>query len=256
MPCESKPTAIELIRPSWPAPPNVCCVISTRVGGASLEPFASANLGDHVGDDNCRVDTNRRDLARQTGINDWRWLKQVHGVNVVSASSVTPENLTADGSHTRRQEQACVVLTADCLPILCCDKAGTQIAAVHAGWRGLAAGIVDNTVEAFDAPASELMVYLGPAIGPKAFEVGADVLEAFSKRFSCEAATFFEPISDKQGHYLADLYGLARLALRRLGVTQVYGGEYCTYDEPTRFYSYRRDGLTGRMASAIWMKNG
>lgn len=253
------PEPFQLIEPIWPCPANVKAVISTRRGGFSEGPYAGANLGDHVGDDPAVVAINRDLLVTQTGVRQWPWLNQVHGVDVIRLTGADlPQKRFADAVYTSQSGVACAVLTADCLPILLCDAAGTQVAAAHAGWRGLAAGVVNNTVAEFTGRPEDLMAYLGPAIGPRNFEVGEDVYRAFADMFAHIGADGdwqenFSP-SVRAGHFLADLYGLARHILFHLGVRQVFGGDFCTYAEAERFYSYRRDGVTGRMASAIWLQ--
>jgi YfiH family protein len=246
---------IQLLIPDWPAPANVRAVVSTRVGGQSQRPFDGANLGDHVGDEPQDVAANRARLAQQTGLHRWPWVKQVHGTEVLELLGDDGVGQVADGVHSRVRAVPCAVLTADCLPVLLCDRQGTQVAAVHAGWRGLAAGILGRAVACFEAPAEELLVYLGPAIGPAHFEVGQDVYQAFALLFSRLDGDWrerFRP-SARSGHFYADLYGLARAALAASGVRQIYGGQFCTYAESDRFYSFRRDGATGRMVSAVWL---
>lgn len=253
------PDAIQLLQPDWPCPARVRAVISTRQGGRSRGPFSGANLGDHVGDDPLAVAANRAALAHQTGVRHWPWLQQVHGTDVVAltAGAAAP-GCVADGAYTRASGVACAVLTADCLPVLLCDRHGSQVAAVHAGWRGLAAGILGRAVARFETPAADLLAFLGPAIGPRHFEVGRDVLEAYDQLFfhlgyDGDWRGCFNPVLGKAGHFLADLYALARLALQCAGVQQLYGGTDCTYGDTGRFYSFRRDRVTGRMVSAIWL---
>lgn len=252
------PEPLQLLEPDWPCPANIKAVISTRRGGVSKAPYASANLGDHVGDDPAAVAGNRALLMEQTGVHQWPWLSQVHGVDVVQIVGDLHEGLCADAVYTAQAGVACAVLTADCLPVLLCDAAGTQVAAAHAGWRGLAAGVVKNTVAGFACEPAQLMAYLGPAIGPRHFEVGEDVYRAFENLFARaeEIGSWRENFapSVRPGHFLANLYGLARHILLHLGVHQIYGGDFCTYADVDRFYSYRRDGVTGRMVSAIWLQ--
>lgn len=244
------------ITPDWPAPAGVKAFISTRAGGFSLPPYASNNFGLHVGDDPQLVEQNRAQLCTRLGLErSPQWLEQVHGVKVVDAHA---DDLvrTADGSYSDQPGQACLVMTADCLPILLCDKRGTQVAALHCGWRSLAHGICAKGIEKFTVPAHELMAYLGPAISQPNFEVGVDVLEAFfgaarNEQHTDHIAAAF--ISAKRPlHFYADIYALARAELTALGVTEIYGGDFCTYADETRFYSFRRDKTTGRMASLIW----
>ncbi len=238
------------IEPDWPAPATVRAVATTRGGGESVAPYASFNLGDHVGDNADRVAANRLRLQEITGLNHAPyWLKQVHGVRVVEACG-NARGVEADGSWTRVPGQACVIMTADCLPAIFCDRSGTSVAAAHAGWRGLAAGVLEATVHALPAAPDELLVWLGPAIGQLAYEVDGKVFEAFCG-LDPDTASCFIPL--REGHWLADLYALARFRLRQVGVTAVYGGDHCTYSDPERFFSYRRDGVTGRMATLVWL---
>lgn len=244
-----------LIVPHWPAPANVRAFITTRQGGASQAPFDGFNLATHVEDDVEAVTMNRQRLLEKTGFPAIQWLEQVHGSKVVEAQ---PDGRvrTADACYSSLIGVACAVLTADCLPLLLCDKTGTQVAAVHAGWRSLAGGVIRHTVEAFSCPADEILVYLGPAISQPHFEVGIEVLEAF---FDAAKTTLqgeaisaaFTASKHKPMHFCADLYALARAELAVLGVANVYGGDECTVEAAELFYSYRRDGKTGRMASII-----
>ncbi len=237
--------ALELITPDWPAPTGVWALTTTRLGGVSPAPYDSLNLGDHVGDAPQAVAENRR-ILREVLPSEPRWLSQVHGCSVADAGESGP--CEADAAIALEPGRVCAVLTADCLPVLLCDKAGTRVAAVHAGWRGLADGVLEATVARMAG--DELMAWLGPAIGPDAFEVGDEVREAFLERDpGAEAA--FQP--SPQGRWLADLYTLARRRLAAAGVGAVYGGGLCTYTDSERFYSYRRDGVTGRIASLIWL---
>lgn len=251
----------------WPAPPGVGTAITTRTGGVSAPPFEQNNLALHVGDSSDNVMANRRRLAESTGVTHWQWLQQVHGTAVVpaQASGAVPE---ADGSYTQTPGLVCVVLTADCLPVLLCNRAGTQVAAVHAGWKGLAAGIVAAAVTTFDDPRDQIMAFLAPAIGPRHFEVDQPVLDAFEpmrQTFGPEQPgpqheqqwqNLFQPVAHKPGHFLADLYALARWQLQGVGVSAVWGGQCCTFEQQHLYYSYRRDGQTGRFASAIWLQEG
>jgi YfiH family protein len=236
------------IVPDWPAPANVRALITTRNGGVSTGPFASMNLGQRVDDDIQRVRSNRASL-RDLLPAEPKWLLQVHGVDVVNADRLQ-QLAEADAAVARNPGSVCTVMVADCLPVLLTDRAGRVVAAAHAGWRGLAAGVLENTVRGMDTAADELLAYLGPAIGPSAFEVGADVREAFLIR-STDAASAF--IAHKPGKWLADLFALARQRLRASGVRQIFGGGLCTYSDPRRFFSHRRDIVTGRMAALIWL---
>jgi len=236
------------IESDWPAPPNIRAASSLRTGGVSQGVYASLNLGAHVGDEPTHVANNRLLLKENLALpSEPFWLNQIHGKAVAKAGrtgSVPPD---ADASFSEDAGVVCAVMTADCLPVLFCDRSGTRIAAAHAGWRGLAAGVLESTVEAMGG--GELMAWLGPAIGPESFEVGAPVRQAFMEKLG-DCGTAFRQIDDS--HWLADLYMLARLSLGRVGVSEVYGGEYCTHANPARFFSYRRDGQTGRMATLIW----
>jgi YfiH family protein len=241
---------MELIIPDWPAPARVRAVCTTRDGGVSVAPYASLNLGDHVGDDPVAVSENRSRLRRELRLEeDPCWLSQVHGTCTVDAATVAGR-CEADASFAIEPGRVCAVLTADCLPVLFCDRAGTRVAAAHAGWRGLAGGVLEEAVARLDVPPGELLAWLGPAIGPDAFEVGAEVREAFVTH-EAAAAEAFRP--SPGGRWMADLYALARLRLARVGLTAVYGGNLCTWSDPRRFYSYRRDGRTGRQASLVWL---
>ncbi|MDJ0740699.1 MAG: peptidoglycan editing factor PgeF [Gammaproteobacteria bacterium] len=243
------PTAIELIRPDWPAPSPVAACSTTRTGGVSAAPWDSLNLAMHVGDDPGAVAANRALLAAELDLGaEPLWLRQVHGTRV---RAVGDNDDCADAAFSDRAAQICVVMTADCLPVLLCSRRGDAIAAAHAGWRGLLAGVLEQTVACFGGAADDVLAWLGPAIGPQAFEVGDDVHNAFVDEDPAAAAHF---AANRPGHWLADIYGLARMRLSRAGVTAVYGGGRCTYSDPERFFSYRRDGVTGRMASLIWLQ--
>lgn len=245
------------IVPDWPVPPGVHGLFTTRHGGVSEGVYASLNLGDHVGDAAQAVAENR---ARLSAVLPGKpiWLQQVHGVRVVDGAAVDGTSPpVADAAFTRQPGVVCVVMTADCLPVLFCDRAGTVVAAAHAGWRGLRAGILENTVAAMDCPGEQLLACLGPAIGPQAFEVGDEVRAAFVTE-SDAAAAAFRPVGAAddtvdQRKWLADLALLARQRLERLGVDAVFGGNRCTYSDAGRYFSYRRDGVTGRMAALIWL---
>ncbi|MEQ1663492.1 MAG: peptidoglycan editing factor PgeF [Thiobacillus sp.] len=222
--------------------------MTTRHGGVSDASWASLNLGDHVGDVPERVAANRGRLGECLPAEPC-WLKQVHSARIVPAAAGVPE---ADAAFSRQPHTVCAVLTADCLPVLLCDQAGSVVAAAHAGWRGLADGVLEASVAAMQTPADELLVWLGAAIGPTAFEVGDDVREVFLAQHA-DTTTAFVP---HRGKWLADLYQLARIRLTHVGVHAVYGGGRCTFSEADTFFSYRRDGVTGRMASLIWIEPG
>ncbi|GGW71647.1 peptidoglycan editing factor PgeF [Alishewanella tabrizica] len=243
-----------LLVPDWPAPLNVRAVSSTRVGGCSRGVFDSFNLGDHVGDEPQHVQHNRQRFQDLSGMPTAPlWLQQVHGTNVAQPELVTYANtapIMADAAYSKQPKRVCVVMTADCLPILLCDKAGREVAAIHAGWRGLASGVIEETLKHFQASSETILAWLGPAISKSAFEVGAEVRNTFIQHQAMAEAAF-QPTA--QGKYLADLYLLAKQRLMAQGVNAIYGGDYCTYQQPAQFFSYRRDGQTGRMASAIWL---
>lgn len=239
-------------RLDWPAPKNIVAGFTTRSEGVSSSPFESFNLAMHVGDNAEHVLQNRTQLDQALpSEKSWQWLEQVHGVDVVEASRCD-EVLVADASFSNQKNKVCVVMTADCLPILLCDKKGSEVAAIHAGWRSLCYGVIENAVAKFTTNKGDILAYLGPAIGPDAFEVGEDVKAAFfSQNCGQESLAAFKA-SDVEGKYLADLYQLARLRLQSVGVTAIYGGGLCTYNDKNRFYSFRRDNVTGRMASFIY----
>ena len=240
----------KLIKPDWPSPVNVRAFTTTRHGGCSHGPWSSFNLGMNCGDDPRTVQQNRHTLLKLLP-SEPSWLNQVHGTRVVGWESDNTDGIEADAIFSRQAKQVCAVLTADCLPVLFCNQDGTRVAAAHAGWRGLAAGVLEATVLAMKCEPAELMAWLGPAIGPQTFEVGRDVYDTFVK-LNQENATAFKTHRDR---WLADLYQLARHTLIRVGIDQVFGGGYCTCSEPEKFFSYRRDGVTGRMASMIWLES-
>ncbi len=245
---------LSLIRPDWPAPPNIRAVCTTRPGGFSPPPWDSLNLGSHVGDAPERVLENRKALADACGLSvgAFGWLNQVHGVEAVNLSSGNARGIPeADGSFTRARGQACAILTADCLPVILCDHQGDVVAAAHAGWRSLCGGILENLVAGMELPGSALMAWLGPAIGPDEFEVGPEVKAAFMAQ-DPHAETAFRTPGAREGHFMADIYTLARQRLERLGIDNIHGGGFCTVTDRQRFYSYRRDGQTGRMATVVW----
>lgn len=227
------------LRPDWPAPANVRAVVTTRVHG---------NLADHVGDEESAVAARRAELRRNLPAEPM-WLRQVHGVRCVRAEDVTT-GTEADAASARTAGAVCAVLTADCLPVLFCDDAGSVVAAAHAGWRGLATGVLEETVAAMAMPGERLMAWLGPAIGPAAFEVGDEVRAVFVSDDMGAAAAF---AACGHGKWLCDLYALARRRLNALGIARVSGGGLCTFSDAQRFYSYRRECTTGRMASLVWI---
>ena len=236
------------IEPDWPAPPNVRSLITTRNGGVSTGNHATLNLGWRAGDDATAVAANRATLRTRVP-SEPAWLRQVHGTRVICADDVS-EEVEADASVARQPGTVCAVMIADCLPVLLCDTQGSVVGVAHAGWRGLSAGVVENAITTMNVAAADVLAHLGPAIGPSAFEVGADVRDAFL-RFDDAAAAGFTPHAN--GKWLADLFLLARQRLARCGVRQISGGGLCTYRDSTRFYSYRRDHITGRMAALVWL---
>lgn len=241
----------EYLTPDWPASERVYAASTTRRGGVSRDAYASLNLGYGSGDDPDAVAENRRRLYRALDIQTPPvWLRQVHGATVVDAATLS-EPVEADACFSREAGRVCVVQTADCLPVLFCDRAGTVVAAAHAGWRGLVRGVLPATVRAMDCPPEQLLAWLGPAIGPDAFEVGPEVRDAFLALDGGNQACFRPGVGDR---WLADLYALARHQLRTLGITAIQGDACCTMNEPARFFSYRRDGrYSGRMATLIWL---
>ncbi|EOI3569330.1 purine nucleoside phosphorylase YfiH [Cronobacter dublinensis] len=241
---------MKLITPQWPLPPGVAACSSTRHGGVSLPPYDALNLGAHCGDNPEHVEENRRRFYQAANFPGAPvWLEQVHGKEVLHLTGGPYASKRADASYTRERGTVCAVMTADCLPVLFCDTAGREVAAAHAGWRGLCEGVLEETVSCFEAAPATIQAWLGPAIGPQAFEVGPEVRDAFIAK-DAAAAEAFRPHGEK---YLADIYLLARQRLASVGVTAVYGAERCTHSESQDFFSYRRDGTTGRMASFIWL---
>lgn len=235
------------IVPDWPAPRSVRALITTRAGGSSVGPFASLNLGLRTGDEPATVAANRARL-REVLPRDPVWLRQVHGTQPIDADTA-PGEPQADAAVARRAGTVCAVLVADCVPVLLTDRAGGTVAVAHAGWRGLAGGVLENTVHAMQVAPEELLAFLGPGIGPLAFEVGPEVREAFLRADSAAGQAF---VPRAPGKWLADLFLLARQRLARAGVSDVYGGGICTHSDAARFFSYRRDRTTGRMAALIW----
>lgn len=241
--------SVEVIEPRWPAPPTIRALSTLRVGGVSAGVYESLNLGDHVGDDPARVLENRRRLRVAQSLPDEpRWLTQVHGVNVADLDG-PPADLSADAAVTHRRGIICAILTADCLPVLFTDVAGERVAAAHAGWRGLAGGVLEATVAAMRVEPSRLLAWLGPAIGPQKFEVGPEVRESFVSQDAAAATAFTATTGTR---YMANLCVLARLRLAAVGVGGIFGDEDCTHSQPQRFFSHRRDGRSGRQATLIW----
>lgn len=237
------------LMPDWPAPPSVRAWVTTRTGGHSTGGHGGFNLATHVGDDPVAVAANRQRLRNRLAVAPL-WLSQVHGTRCVVAEEAW-SGIEADACITRSTCHACTVMTADCLPVFFCNRSGTAVGVAHAGWRGLAAGVLEATIESLGGPAEELLAWLGPAIGPAAFEVGDEVRQVFVAD-DADAADGFVPAGP--GKWWCDIYFLARRRLQRVGLAAVYGGGLCTVSDPGRFYSYRRDGVTGRMASLIWLQ--
>ena len=257
---------LEFIKPNWPAPANVKTLQTTRVGGVNQAPYASFNLGGHVGDDVIAVAENRQRLRTYLP-SEPVWVNQVHGIEVIDAAKNTGFNnagfkntvlQNADASFTTEANVVCVTMTADCLPVLLCDKDGTVVSSVHAGWRGLCDGVIEAAVKKMAVPPVEILAWLGPAIGPNTFEVGDDVRQQFLLQDS-QAELAFKPHPEHQSNakWLCNMYLIAQQRLNKIGVTQIYGGgineNFCTYNDEARFFSYRRDNVTGRMASMIWL---
>ncbi|OBX09266.1 laccase [Gallibacterium salpingitidis] len=244
---------MKALYPNWQVPSNVHALSTLRAGGHSCGVFAGLNLGDHVGDDPALVQQNRQQLVEQFHLPQTPiFLTQVHGTAVKQIHR-PDTNLTADACYTNQANHVCLIMTADCLPVVFATDNGTEVAAAHAGWRGLAAGVLENTLAQFSADPATIKVWLAPAIGAQAFQVGEDVFTAFCQQ-DPNAQQAFKPDPQHSGKYFADIYQLARLRLQRCGILpqHISGGEYCTYSDPENFYSYRRDGQTGRMATLIW----
>lgn len=265
-------TNTNLVWLDWPAPKSVKACYTLRHGGYSAEPYGSFNLGDHVADSSVNVANNRRQLQQMIGQQTICWLQQVHGTTIVDTN--VGDGIKADACYTQKRNQACNVMTADCLPVFFCNTQGSQVAVAHAGWRGLHAGVLQQTLNKFQQaarsnsqlkPSNNIIAYLGPAISQAAFEVGDDVRDAFlslphdqlkrgRQYFKAGPSLDVDNSKSNAGHkWMADLYGLAKDMLNNMGVSEVYGGDRCTYSESDEFFSYRRDGITGRMANLIWL---
>jgi len=240
---------------NWPVKPvNVQAFTTLRSGGVSSGDYSEFNLATHVGDDLLAVKSNRKKMCKDLALpTEPVWLEQVHSNKVFSLdkTNIIQSSIQADASITCEKGVVCAVLTADCLPVFFCNNTGTEVAVAHAGWRGLHAGIISNTVKAMFSSAEDILVSLGPAIGPKTFEVGDEVYRAFVDKNAINQSAF---VAVKKGHYLCDIYQLARYELQALGVCQITGGEHCTYSEGDQFYSYRKQQNTGRMANLIWIQ--
>ncbi|MGI9288841.1 MAG: peptidoglycan editing factor PgeF [Pseudomonadales bacterium] len=243
----------DLIPADWPAPPHVHAYVTTRREGVSNTPYASNNLALHVGDHAQAVQQNRELLvAALQGCNAIQWLDQVHGT-VVNTVKKAGNPLSGDGLQTDVSGLACAVLTADCLPVFLTDRTGSEVNVVHAGWRGLAAGILACAVQTLRAPPAELLAWLGPAISQSHFEVATEVAQQLQMSTSEEQPLVDMPSQATSGKVMVDLYHVAKCQLQQLGLTEIFGGNFCTYTDIERFYSYRRDGVTGRMASVIYL---
>jgi len=240
---------IETIHANWQAPSSIHACCTTRRGGGSVAPFDSFNLGLHVGDRDTDVIENRRLLRESLALpSEPCWINQTHGVHVVTLEQDSDRD--ADAAITREPGKVAIVMTADCLPILVCNRAGSEVAAIHAGWRGLQAGVIEATIAALHSPAQDLMAWIGPGISQDCFEVGDDVHAAFIDRLANAQACFS---ANRPGHWLCDLAGLAESVLRTAGIDEVTRAPYCSYSDADLFYSYRREPVTGRMASLIWI---
>ena len=251
---KSKAVAPKLVFLDWPAPATVKACTTLRVPGISKPPYDTFNLALHVGDKAQSVLENRRILSAALKQDNIHWLNQTHSTDVVQVTSatLTAESLLADASFTREKNQVCCVLTADCLPVFFCNKKGSQVAIAHAGWRGLCNGILQRTLATFDQ-SETVMAYLGPAISQAAFEVGNDVRDSFLDAYA-DTVDLESYFSAESGHkWMADLYGIAKSILKHQGLMDIYGGDGCTFLEPEHYFSYRRDGVTGRMAHLIWL---
>ena len=238
----------DFIIPDWPAPANVKAIQTTRLGGYSFAPYDSLNLGSHVQDDAFAVAKNRQ-LLSQYLPSEPVWLNQVHGVEVIDAANRLCVQ-DADASFSKNKNVVCVTMTADCLPILLCNQQGTAVSSIHAGWRSLCDGVIESTIKAMDFEPEDLMAWLGPAIGPDTFEVGAEVRKAFIAKDN-QAEQAFKASGDK---WLGNLYLIAKQRLNKHGVVEIYGGGECTYSNASQYFSFRRDGVTGRMATMIWFE--
>jgi hypothetical protein len=240
------------VQPDWPAPPNVKALQTTRLGGISQAPYDRLNLGEHVHDNPIHVAHNRQ-LLSDFVPSEPVWLNQVHGTRVIDAALSSCLE-SADAAFTQKKEVVCVTMTADCLPVLICDEQGTIVAAIHAGWRSLCDGVIEQTIQAMlvqrlDLKPNQLMAWLGPAIGPQAFEVGEEVRTQFIAKDSHAESAFVA----SGGRWLGNLPMIARQRLRMLGIEAVFGDHECTYSKPEKYFSFRRDGVTGRMATLIWL---
>ena len=239
--------------PDWPAPANIKACFTLRMDGHSQPPYDSFNLGVHVNDDANAVAANRKQLIDELELKSSPlWLNQIHGTQAIDRETANASS-TADAVYAKKPQQVCAILTADCMPVFLCDRQGSIVALAHAGWRGLAAGIIENTIATMHTPAENILAWMGPAIGPQKFEVGAEVREIFLAHDK-NAEVAFTPFAQQK--WLANIYLLGRQRLQKSGVTAIYGGNHCTFTEKEKFFSYRRDGKnSGRMAGLIWLEN-
>lgn len=243
---------MNVITPTWAVPSHIHALTTTRAGGVSAAPFDGLNLGDHVGDDPQAVAQNRALLAQMAGLPlQPLYLNQTHSTRVLRLPLAEGQDRNADAVYTNQPNQVCLVMTADCLPVLFCSRDGTEIAAAHAGWRGLCDGMLEATVAEFACPPAEISVWLGPAISQSAFQVGQEVIDQFCA-VDPNAAQAFIADPNTSGKFRGDLYQIARQRLNKLGIVDIHGGDYCTFSDPDRFFSFRRDKETGRMATLIW----
>lgn len=239
------------IEADWPAPNSIKAYTTTRKGGFSDAPYESFNLGDHCGDNENLVQHNRELLNKTLHLpHQPIWLSQIHGIEAVAIEKTNPAT-PADAAYTQQINKVCAVLTADCLPILVCDRNATRVAAIHAGWKGLASGVIEATIKKLAIPGKELLVWLGPAISQRAYEVGDEVRAQFIN-YDADATEAFIPSANQR--WMANMYLLAKQRLKKLEISNIYGGNFCTYSQPELFFSYRRDNVTGRMASLIWIE--
>lgn len=240
---------MHIINAQWPAPPNIRAITTTRLGGVSQADFSNWNLAAHVGDDPEHVASNRRILREALHLpSEPKWLEQTHTTHCVEVDA--PFHPNADAAITRQKNTVLAIMTADCLPILLCDQQGSEIAAIHAGWRGLALGIVGNTLAKMHSDASQCIAWIGPAICGRCYATGAEVLEQFGSRYPYATQAF----AKIENQWFADLPQIATLILETLGIRAVYPSHLCTFESNSQFYSYRRAAQTGRIATLIWFK--
>lgn len=248
----------QYISPDWPAPINIGALMTTRFGGISKKPYESFNLATHVGDLDANVLHNRAQLIRDQQLESVIWLNQVHGIEAIEIEGNLPNRATptADASYTRLSDTACAVLVADCMPVMVTDRKGCCVGVAHAGWRGLCAGVIPNLITEMQIEPDQALVWLGPCIGPELFEVGPEVLEAFKSSQSFQSTDVLTAFRRGKGNrYMASLMHLAKMQLAKIGIQEVYSNQECTFSNAQQYFSYRRDGATGRMAALIWIKS-